>query len=358
MFKIFPVIALIALISLPLSAQAQSQYSAPDKTLSFSYPEKWQITADGSKLRLKAEDGAVYLLQRDGLNSIPAGEAANNTVLRDAAEALVKPLLTNYSYAGVKLLTVPGGSGAIYRFRGKGKTGDNDLAEVWFAIQGGHSLTILPDGAPQPDHDFELSRMMGTLSLGGTAGKTAPGPTAGNDKGANPGQGAGKKAKGKAAGATTLSNKTAVEPMSRSEGTEFESYEGHLMLNDLSFRLHFLRGGTVKAQWERSPGRILNYTGTFTGEEGNYAVKLTQVSGDPLTGPSPISLTMRSLGGMVSGSYAAGSDPVKRDVAQLKLMSVDAGLPMRGTSLTNNNGNNGGNNNNSSRQTQMRRRRR
>jgi hypothetical protein len=357
MFKIVPVLALIALVSLPLSSRAQNQYSAPDKTIAFSYPEKWQITPEGSKLRLKADDGATYLLQRDGLNPVPAGEAANNAALRDAAEALVKPLLTNASYAGVKLLTVPGGSGAIYRFRGKGKTGDYDLAEVWFAIQGGHSLTILPDGAPQPDHDFELSTMVGTLTLGGAGGKTPTGPAAGSDKSANAAQGAGKKAKGKAA--STISNMTgaraAVEPMTHTEGAEFESYEGHLMLGDLSFRLHMLRGGTVKAEWARSAGRTLSYTGAFTGEEGNYAIKLTQAPGDSVSGPSPISLTMRSLGGMVSGSYAAGSDPLKRDVAQLKLMSVDAGLPMRGTSASNNNN---GNRNNGSGQTQMRRRRR
>src|SRR5579872_3450253 len=144
-------LALLVLLSLlPCSGWAQTQnderltFSSGDKNLSFAYPKGWKVVEEGDKVRLTAPDGAKYALLRDTLSPVPTDDPANNAALRDTAEKLASPLLRKNSYAGVKPLTVDAGAGAIYRFRGTGTKSDYDLAEVWFAVIGPHSVVLLP----------------------------------------------------------------------------------------------------------------------------------------------------------------------------------------------------------------------
>ena len=101
-----------------------------------------------------------------------------------------------------------------------------------------------------------------------------------------------------------------------------ERYEGHLIAGDVGFNLRIYHEGKASADWSRSAGQTLRYTGTYTGEEGNYVTKLTLQPSS--SGPTPLTLTVRSLGGMVTGQYvAAGTAP--RSAQELRLMEVEAG---------------------------------
>jgi hypothetical protein len=309
----------LCLFALPLTALpsfAQTTYSAPDKSLTFDLPAGWQVTWEGGKARLAAKDGSRYVLSRDTLTAKPTGEPTNSPALRQAAEELVKPLLSTYDYAGVRPVKVNGGSGAIFRFRGKGTKSDSDLAEVWLGFSGTHSVVLLPESVPLPDHFYGLSTMFASLTFGGVTG---PG-----DKPAD--------------NATTRQRAGSKQASTRIPGAgvnaarEKERYEGHLMSGDVSFTLRLIHGGKAHAEWMRSPGRTARYEGAYEGDGGNYTIELKRVDETGSTAPSVLNLTLSSLGGMVKATYTAGAGTPQRAVSELKLTSVDApNIRLRGS---------------------------
>ncbi len=312
-------------------------FALPDKSFSFRYPKGWQAAQEGGKIHLSSPDGARYMLSRDTPTSFRSGDPTLSADLRVRAESLVKPLLGGAGYAGVKLLNLSAGSGAIFRFRGTGGKGEDDLAEVWFAQIAGHNVTLVQDSTPLPDHVYELTTLLRSTTFGAAAPATsaekpnrkAKGQVNGEQKRVRPG----------GAGNGVLSSSTraegrpgAVDPQGNGQsGTAggshvMERYEGRLLANDVSFVLRINRGGSATADWDRSSGATHHYEGSYTGEDGNYSVKLTLHSSEtaPGSGPARLNLTLRSLGGMVTAQYAAGAPPV-RDAVALKLMEVDAG---------------------------------
>ena len=103
--------------------------------------------------------------------------------------------------------------------------------------------------------------------------------------------------------------------------TELETYEGRLDPGDVSFKLHIFDGGRASAEWERKVGASTRYAGTYSGTDGNYSIKLNPSVPDQAAEASALNLTLRSTGGMVKGSYAAGTG-IARDAAELKLTGV------------------------------------
>lgn len=103
--------------------------------------------------------------------------------------------------------------------------------------------------------------------------------------------------------------------------TELETYEGRLEPGDISFKLHIFDGGRATAEWERKIAASTRYEGTYSGTDGNYSIKLDPVARDQGKDSSGLNLTLRSTGGMVKGSYAAGTGS-PRDAAELKLTGV------------------------------------
>jgi hypothetical protein len=313
----------LCLFTLPLAAipsSAQTTYSAPDKSLTFDLPATgWQVTWDGRKARLTAKDGSRYVLSCDTIPAKPTGEPANSPALRQAAEELVKPLLSTYDYAGVRPIKVAGGSGAIFRFRGKGTKSDSDLAEVWIGFSGPRSAVLMQETAPLPDHFYGLSTLFSSLSFGGV---TAPGDKSAENVTRRPKSG-------------SQQPSTRVPTNGVSPAREKERYEGHLMSGDVSFTLRLIHGGKAHAEWMRSPGRSARYEGDYEGDSGNYTVDLKRVDETGSTAPSALALTLTSLGGMVKATYVAGAGSPQRAVSELKLTSVDApNIRLRGSKPT------------------------
>lgn len=343
--------AVLSLASCVVHAQAQdgpansSLFTSSDRNLSFQYPADWTAAEDSGRIRLTAPDGSKYVISRDSLSPAPTGNAANNTAVQQAAARLAHPLLTDGSYAGVKLLTVDAGTGAIYRYRGKGSKSDYDLAEVWVAVIGAHNVVMVPATAPQPDHFYELSTLFRSMAFADT-----PKPTAGGaaGKGAQNQAGAGANRTNSAAGtfappgsglgASSAAIQRGVVRQPAAD-TEMERYDGHLIPGDGGFTLRVNHGPTATATWSRTVGTA-SYTGTYTGEEGNYSVSLTRAQGAPLGLPETIKLTLRSTGGMVAGTYISATTPAARQIAELRLTEVDAGnIRLHAGSLNNANSN-------------------
>jgi hypothetical protein len=102
------------------------------------------------------------------------------------------------------------------------------------------------------------------------------------------------------------------------QGTEIETYEGRIQSSDVSFKLHIFEAGRATAEWEKSSGAAVKYNGTYTGSEGNYAIKLDPIS-DASAGK--LTLSLKSLGGMTNGTFLAGSGS-SRKITELKLTGV------------------------------------
>lgn len=322
-----------------VSALAQSTFSASDKNLSFTVPAGWKAEDNGGKVAITGADGAKYVLIRDGLPSVPNGEAANNAALKDAAQKLAQPLLSGIGYAGVRPITVDAGSGAMYRFRGRGTQSDNDLAEVWVASVGSHTVALIPASAPQPDHLYELSSLFKSIAFADSPSAGRGGGNRRNAQPAKPPQSPGgslaggstagsSSAGGSAAGSSPTrpqqnGNVTRAAQRNLNQGKTAEEYTGHLMEGDVSFSMKLFDDQTATADWASTPEKSSHFTGTYTGTDGNYVVKLTRSTGDNQLSAKGLTLVTRGLGGMETGTFTTDASTAKRNIAELKLSSVE-----------------------------------
>ena len=328
------------------TAFSQKTFSAPDSSFSLVHPDNWTISEMGGKYLVKAEDGALYNLTHDSITPTTGKDAAVDPLLHSAAETIAKGLLQNAEYGGVKILAVPGGTGAVYRFRGKGGKSDSDLVEVWYAVQGGHVLTLWPSSAPQADHGFELTVMFQNLP----AGRGGPAASAGKRGVAEIApQGKKNNKVGKDDTSSPPSSPTPTPAMTDDKmpvpgvGTnpltppdltgeeEFETYEGHLLSGDITFKLHILTNNKVRAEWEKTVGRRTTYAGTYSGTDGSYLVNLVPVSSASF-GTLPLRIVMRSLGGQINAGFSLGAERRLNDVAVIKLTGVSLSSKGKGKS--------------------------
>ena len=302
------------LVLVPASAasglQATATYAGGFR---FTLPKDWKAITHGELVRITAADGSSWTLKRDDSLPQDTTDATRSARLRDAAEAIAKGLISEVRYAGVKPLAVAGGNGAIYRFRGRGKGGSDDLVEVYVAAIGKRVAFLSPVSAPQSDHAYELSVLMRGLSNTDATSEAKTAPVA-----------------------PPLASKSTVKPDSPkpavegrraevdppSHAIEIETYEGHIVTNDVAFKLHVFKGDRVTAEWEQATGQPAKYSGTYSGTDGNYAVKMQAL---PSSTAAQLNLAMRSTGGMVNASYTTSPDGASRPVAELKLTAVDSG---------------------------------
>lgn len=322
---------------------AGQRFTAADHNLSFTLPAGWRAAEEGATVHLTAPDGAKYTLAPVQA-AAPAGGttlAADNPALRSAAETMVKPLLTDSGYAGVKLLAVDAGDGAIYRFRGKGAKSGSDLAEVWFAVVGPHTVALRQEAAPEPDHGYEIGTLFKSLTFADAPAKAA-GRGARGGQAANRAQGA---AAGRRQAATTTAQSaapaatraaaTAPATTASAKQTIMEQYEGRLTDGDVGLTLTLNHGGTVVADWTRTVAHPLHYAGAYTGEDGAYSATLKLGSDTPVMAPQTLKLFIKRTGGMATGQYALGDSGALHPIADLRLVALDEGdgILLRGSNL-------------------------
>lgn len=303
-------IALLAFLLVAGLASAWCQTNIMAAGLRIRLPEKWKADDQGSGVRISADDGSVWILKRsDSAGNEAAGDATRSASLKAAAETAANGMLEGARYAGVKSFSVTGGSGAVFRYRGKGKHGADDLVEIWVATGGNGAVFLTPGAAGQPDHGYELGQMLkSVLPLSATGGA---------DSGASQPKGQSSSTRQTQIPAAPAPNKAVIPtPVN----TELETYEGHIIAGDASFKLHVYQGTTATAEWEKAVGRAVKYSGSYAGSDGNYAVKMQPAGSDAEV--SPLNLTVHSIGGMIHATYTTGDGGPSRNVAELKLTGV------------------------------------
>lgn len=305
------------------SARAQSAFTAPDNAYTFPLPEGWKAAQSGDKVRIIGADGAAYLLLRDTLSSLPASNLMNDSAARAAAENIARGLLGTTSYAGVKILNVGSGNGAIFRFRGKGQVSEIDLAEIYVASIGRHSVVLMPEKAPSPDHAYELGTIFADLAFADTpkgagAKRNAAPPTKSTAGTAS--SSTGSPQTGTASTTLTASSTSKTDNSAK----ELELYEGHMYEGDLGFSLSLKHNNTATMNWTSTAEMIGQFKGTYTGHDGNYNITLTQTSGSNRFRATGLTITLTAMGGMVKGNYVLASGTTRRDIFDIKLTSVDA----------------------------------
>ncbi len=159
----------------------------------------------------------------------------------------------------------------------------------------------------------------------------AKAPAAGNRQGGAPAAKVQKRNKGffaspsgpakPASGRGSTPNDSSV---SGTAATEFERYEGKLKSQDVSFALHLFHNGIASAEYSPVVGTTIKYAGDYKGQDGNYLVNLTRTGAG--TDPAKaLTLTLRGLGGMETGTFTVDTSSTHREIAEFKLVSADTG---------------------------------
>lgn len=127
---------------------------------------------------------------------------------------------------------------------------------------------------------------------------------------------------------------------SRSETTRpatgFEEYSGHLIPTDVSFTMRLMDNRTATGNWVLGPGRYGRYSGKYTGQDGAYVVNLSRNGIEDSGMARTLTLYLRGIGGMMTGQFSRDNSLGRKDIAEIKLSSVDgianrrAGPGMRG----------------------------
>jgi hypothetical protein len=320
-----PQLAAVIVFTLANTASyGQIAFTSSDKSLTITIPSGWKADESGITIRISGPDGSVFLLSRDKLKASGA-EASTNASLRSGAEGIAKSLVSACRYAGVRPVSVQSGSGAVFRFRGKGASSDDDLAEVWVAMVGSHTAVLVPEKVPQPDHLYELSAVLKSISFAGTP-KT-PAASGRNGLGATPPRTA------PASVSTPLPLQSTSREGSSSSPTitgEMRGYSGHLVANDISFKLNLVGEKSANAEWAASPEKTSRYSGDYSGSDGNYVVNLVKVSGVNPLNANKLTLTLRGMGGTETGTFTTDVSSARRPVSELNLTSIDS-TPGHGT---------------------------
>lgn len=308
----------IASLILPGGAcNGRAAFTSFDKNITFTLPAGWKADEEGGAIRITAADRSKYSIVRDQAK-FSGKDASTDPALRSEAERLASSRVSGGRYAGVRPLTVPGGSGAIFRFRGKGSKSDDDLAEIWTAVVGSHTLILAPSTAPQSEHFVELSSLFKSISVAGssTVATSGRGRAEANSNSRTQ----------SAPAASTTKQVPQVSPSQKPVpvNTETRGYSGRLLANDVSFKLNLTGEKSASAEWVASPEKTSRFTGDYSGSDGNYVVNLTQTSGTNPLNATKLTLTMRALGGMESGTFTTDASTARRNIAELSLTSIDS----------------------------------
>ena len=101
-----------------------------------------------------------------------------------------------------------------------------------------------------------------------------------------------------------------------------EAHSGHLLASDISFTLKLRKSKNATATWEVSPGRELQYVGTYVGEDGNYFVKLDLAGPTEGVFAKSLSLSLRGKGGMEFGQFGLNGNAPFRNISSISLSEI------------------------------------
>jgi hypothetical protein len=132
---------------------------------------------------------------------------------------------------------------------------------------------------------------------------------------------------GWAAGAISVKSKPDKSQIAKTkpDHSEMETYQGHLIQGDQGFTLQLNHDNTASMAWTDNTGMTVNFVGTYTGENGNYIVKLTPNNPPRNSRTTPFTLFMQGIGGEETAAFSPNKSTVRLKVPSITLMEVDGG---------------------------------
>ncbi len=164
---------LVGLLAGPSPARADT-YTAPDGSLVFSYPRRWQAENDGPRIRITAPDGTHYFLLRDTISSLPGDSPAANPEMKVRAAELVKPLLKDAALASAQPVSMDHGLGAAFRYHGPARADTAPPTIVYLGFVRKHSLVLLPEHAGQSSQSIGVAGILQTVAFTDALPKSLP----------------------------------------------------------------------------------------------------------------------------------------------------------------------------------------
>jgi hypothetical protein len=196
---------------------------------------------------------------------------------------------------GAESVKVDGGTAAVFRFKGQANganaPGGEVIVPIWIAIaDGGQAIAITPEGAAPPDQALDFTEMFRSLRFTHVA----------------------------AASATTgRRHATKIRTVRVVPVVEAERYEGRLYPDDRQFALSLHANGTASAEWKRPNMKTEVLTGKWSGEDGQYVVRLS----DGMT------LSLQRNGPKESGFMLAPGSGKRVEIVGLNMVSI----PVKGS---------------------------
>lgn len=130
-----------------------------------------------------------------------------------------------------------------------------------------------------------------------------------------------------AAGKTSSKSKSSKSQKVKTQPdhSEMETYQGHLIQGDQGFTLQLNHDNTASMKWTDNTGMMVNFKGTYTGDTGNYIVKLDPDNPPKDSRTTPFTLFMQGIGGEEKASFSPGKSTIRLTVPSISLMEVDGG---------------------------------
>lgn len=153
-------------------------FSSADGGFTFSYPQSWQVSEADGKIKITASDGAIYLLNRDSLTTLPTGSPVNDPGAKQASAKIAQPLAANSAFVRATSVSMDHGLGASFRY----KTASGSAIDVWIGVIGKHSVVLTPAKVGQASQTIGISVVFQSMAFTDSLPRQPIPPTPGSDK--------------------------------------------------------------------------------------------------------------------------------------------------------------------------------
>ncbi len=145
-------------------------YKTKDDSVTFSYPQSWQVSEANGAVNITASDGSLFNLKFDVPINLPAGAPVNDVGLKQSAIKIAAPVSKTMTFSRASSISMDHGQGASFRF----KSTAGDVIDVWIGFIGKHNAVLTPAKTGMPANTLGLTVIYQSMAFTDSLPKAPP----------------------------------------------------------------------------------------------------------------------------------------------------------------------------------------